>query len=199
MDLQQYVQDAIRTESRIETVTTDRALLISMLKAYIASGNVLDMIKKNVFYGKPIDRDKFNNYLSTIIQVGITTEMFSNITINGQEYTTPPSDIDIDPRLFHSLIGILTESTELAEALLKIIVTGNSDDVNILEEFGDIGWYEAIGIDTLDGDFETILNTNIEKLRKRFPEKFTSEHAIDRDLVTERQTLEQGLKSDDNG
>lgn len=193
MDLKQYVQDAIRTESRIDTVTTDRALLTSMLKAYIASGNVLDMIKKNVFYGKPIDRNKFNNYLSNIINVGIQTEMFSNITVNGQEYTTPPSDIDIDPRLFHSLIGILTESTELAEALLKIIVTGKSDDVNILEEFGDIGWYEAIGIDTLDGDFETILNTNIEKLRQRFPEKFTSEHAIDRDLINERQTLEQGL------
>lgn len=195
MDLKQYVQDAIRTESKIDEVVTDRALLMSMLKTYIAAGSVLDMIKKNVFYGKAIDRDRFNLHLSSIIQAGITTEMFSNITVNGQQYTTPPTTIDINPRLFHALIGILTESTELAEALEKIIVTGSADDVNILEEFGDIAWYEAIGIDELDGDFETILNTNIEKLRKRFPEKFTSEHAIDRDIEVERKTLEDGLSS----
>lgn len=193
MDLKQYVKDAIRTESIIDKVTTDRSMLVNMLKAHIASGNILDMIKKNAFYGKEIDRDKFNNYLSTIVTVGVQTNMFNNTTINGQAYTTPPVDIDIDTRVFHSLIGILTESTELAEALLKIIVTGNADNVNILEEFGDIGWYEAIGIDALDGDFEQILNTNIEKLRKRFPEKFTNEKAIDRDLEVERLTLEEGL------
>ncbi len=193
MDLNQYVQDAIRTESKIDKVVTDRSMLVNMLKAFIASGNVLDMIKKNVFYGKEIDRDKFNNYLSTLITVGIQTKMFEGTTINGQAYTTPPTEIDIDTRVFHSLIGILTESTELAEALVKMIVTGNADNVNILEEFGDIGWYEAIGIDALDGDFEKILKTNIEKLRKRFPEKFTSENAIVRDLETERATLEEGL------
>lgn len=193
MDLQQYVQDAVRTESRIDSVQTDRKLLMSMLKVFIASGTVLDMIKKNVFYSKALDRDRFNNCLSTILNEGIAMEMFNGLTINGQEFTTPPVGLDIDPRVFHSLIGILTESSELAEALQKIIITGSMDDVNIGEEYGDLDWYKAIGIDALELDFEKILNTNIDKLRKRFPEKFTNKEAIERDVQSERTILEQGL------
>lgn len=41
-----------------------------------------------------------------------------------------------------------------------------------------------------DIDLEDCMEKNIAKLRARFPEKFTSEHAINRDLVKERQILE---------
>lgn len=190
MDLNQYVQDAIRTESRIDEVTTDRQLLMAMLKCYIASGTILDMIKKNVFYGKEMDRNVFNDCFLDIIRVGMT-DMF----LDEKPYTSEPVTVDVNPRIFHSIIGVLTESTELAEALEKIIVTGSADNVNILEEFGDIGWYEAIGVDELNGDLEKILTANIDKLRLRYPEKFTSDEAINRDVVTERALLEEGLNN----
>lgn len=180
-DLNKYVQDAIRTESRIEKVTTNPDLLIQALRIFIASGNILDLIKKNVFYGKPIPSEVISDYHDEIYAAVMTV-------VEHRE-----EDINIDPRVFHALVGIATESTELMEALSKAIKSNEIDFINILEEFGDINWYQAIGIDSMDGDFNKILNTNIEKLRKRFPEKFTSEQAIVRNLEEERNTLETGL------
>lgn len=49
--------------------------------------------------------------------------------------------------------------------------------------------------DLLGLNFMEILNTNIEKLKKRYPEKFTEEDAINRDLDSERATLEEGIKT----
>ena len=77
---------------------------------------------------------------------------------------------------------------------LEIECTGkdvNFDIVNLLEENGDINWYQAIMMDALGGDWEQILETNIKKLRKRFPDKFTNEDANNRDLDAEREILEE--------
>jgi hypothetical protein len=41
---------------------------------------------------------------------------------------------------------------------------------------------------------EQVKTINMAKLRKRFPEKFTTEHALERDLDAERAILE-GRKS----
>jgi hypothetical protein len=62
--------------------------------------------------------------------------------------------------------------------------------VNLLEEFGDLAWYQAIGIDEAGGSLDKVLDRVIAKLRARYPEKFTSENAINRDLVKERAILE---------
>ena len=65
------------------------------------------------------------------------------------------------------------------------------DVVNILEENGDINWYQAIMMDACGGDWGDILENNIEKLKERFPEKFTNEDALNRDLDAERAILEK--------
>lgn len=183
MNLDQYVKDAVRTESRIEKVTVQHPeIFLFALRTFIAAGNVLDCFKKNVFYGKDTEDQMF--------------QWIQAIRYYQYELQKIDPELDIDPRLFHSLVGIATEATELMEALDKIINHKDFDQVNILEEFGDVNWYEAIGIDVLNGSFENILDTNIEKLRKRFPEKFTSKEAIERNVEEERNTLEEGLTLD---
>lgn len=180
MNLNQYVKDAIRTESQIEKVkVSNPELFLFALRTFIAAGNMLDCFKKNVFYGKDTESKLF--------------EWTRAIRHYQFELQKIDPELNIDPRVFHALVGIATEATELMEALDKIINDVDFDQVNILEEFGDINWYEAIGIDALGGDFENILNTNIEKLRKRFPEKFTKEEAIERKIDKERHILETGF------
>ena len=188
MDLNQYVKDAVRTESRIEQVTLlDSETFGAALQIFIRSGQILDMFKKNIFYGKEIDWSHVENKLERI-------EMDS-----GAGFANRKTDLDdVDPRIFHALIGTATEAAELMEALLAYTEGGLLDIFNVLEEFGDINWYEAIAIDASNGEFEAfgfedVLSTNIEKLRKRFPEKFTSKNAIERDLNEERTALETGL------
>lgn len=187
MNLDKYVQDAVRTESRIEKVTLpDIETFFAALQMFILSGQVLDAFKKNIFYGKPIDWQAVEHKFMKI-------EMESGCGFANRE-----TDLTINPRMFHALIGTATEATELMEQLMNTIEGGKLDIFNILEEFGDINWYEAIAIDASNGEveafgFEDVLTTNIEKLRKRFPEKFTNENAIERNLDEERDALETGL------
>jgi len=68
--------------------------------------------------------------------------------------------------------------------------------VNAREEAGDLLWYLALIARALGTDLETIARTNIEKLRTRYPGKFTAEAALNRDLEAERKTLEE-LSPDD--
>lgn len=98
--------------------------------------------------------------------------------------------------LLHAAIGISTESGEILDAFKKHLIYGKDlDIVNLAEELGDIMWYVAIMTRylknltgaTLEDD---ILRINIEKLTARYPEKFTEEDALNRDLDKERDILE---------
>lgn len=96
-----------------------------------------------------------------------------------------------DMNLLHAAMGIGTEAGELLDAFKRKIFYGKElDVVNVREEVGDIMWYIAILIRELDMDFEEILQLNIDKLKARFPEKFTQEHALNRNLDQEREILE---------
>ena len=96
-------------------------------------------------------------------------------------------------RLLHAGMGIATEAGEFLDALKKSIFYGKElDRVNLKEELGDLLWYIAIAMDELGTDFEREMERNIEKLRARYPEKFTKEKALERDLEKEREILERG-------
>lgn len=93
--------------------------------------------------------------------------------------------------LLHSAIGLCTESSEVLDAFKKSLYYGKELDlVNIKEELGDIMWYMAIMMRELDLDMEVILETNINKLRKRYGEKFDKQKSENRDLKAERKVLE---------
>lgn len=95
-------------------------------------------------------------------------------------------------RLLHAGIGLATESGEFLDALKKSIFYGKElDRVNLKEEVGDLLWYCAIALDELGGDFGQVMETNIAKLKARYPNKFTEHDAEVRDLDKEREILEK--------
>lgn len=95
-------------------------------------------------------------------------------------------------RLLHTGIGLSTEAGEFLDALKKHIFYGKElDKVNLKEEMGDLFWYLAIACDELDVDFETLMQTNIQKLKARYGEKFSEQKAENRNLGNERKILEQ--------
>ena len=95
-------------------------------------------------------------------------------------------------RLLHAGIGLSTEAGEFLDALKKHIFYGKDlDRVNLKEEIGDLFWYIAIACDELGVEFETLMDTNIAKLKARYGEKFSEHKAENRDLGTEREILEQ--------
>lgn len=109
--------------------------------------------------------------------------------------TDNPADELLTPiRLNHAVVGAAGEIGELAAAIEKWIYYGKVlDRVNIKEEIGDILWYMALAANTLGYDLGEIAESNITKLRIRFPNKFTEEKASNRDLVSERKVLERSV------
>lgn len=183
-DLTQFVTDAIKTESKIDKVVVNNALLSNTIEILINAGNILDQMKKHIFYGKEYNLDDLMMHLESI---NVSTTDLNNLTVDN--IIDDETELKVNPRIFHSIVGISTEATELLEAL-DINVT-SIDTINIGEEFGDIDWYKAIGCDELDIDWDTILDAVIEKLKTRYPNKFTSEDAINRNLDKEREVLDK--------
>jgi hypothetical protein len=158
-------------------------LLISVLQQMTALGGILDQIKKNVFYGKPYDFEEL------VMRFQIAEDAMATMsTISSDELNAPGNDMGINPRVFHAVIGMATESVELLEALR--FHGDHMDTINMLEEIGDSSWYQAILIDEVGGVWDDILDRNIEKLRVRFPDKFTTGDAIGRDTDAERVILD---------
>ncbi len=190
MDLNQFITDAVRTESRIDHVTVNPKMLFNVLALHIASGQMLDQIKKHVFYAKPYNADTFN------ASYYMAQNAFGDIGGLPLEGDLNEKQIEVNPRIFHGIVGIATESTELCEALYKGMMQsdGQFDGVNLLEEVGDLDWYKAIMVDALGADWEQVLVTVIAKLKSRYPDKFTNENAINRDTVAERKILETKLR-----
>lgn len=94
-------------------------------------------------------------------------------------------------QLLHAAMGMQTEAAEFTDMLKKHIFYGKPlDRVNLIEELGDQTWYERIAIDALETTLVEVYQRNIEKLRKRYPEKFSEEKALNRDLDGERKVLE---------
>jgi len=93
--------------------------------------------------------------------------------------------------LLHACLGLQTETAELTDMIKKHIFYGREiDKVHVIEEMGDIMWYYALVIDTLDLDFNELLGKNIKKLRARYKGGFTETQAKNRDLKKERKILE---------
>ena len=188
MDLDTFVAEAIRTESKIDTVQVNELALTSTLQILIAMGNILDQMKKHIFYGKQYDMGAFAFHMNT------TEEALQTLaTLTQSELTSDEHTFAVNPRIFHAVVGIATESTELLEAL---DLHSDMDNVNLLEELGDIGWYSSIMSDELNIPLTTVYAAVIDKLKIRFPEKFDHQHANNRALDVERNNLESNL---DNG
>lgn len=99
----------------------------------------------------------------------------------------------INPDLLHAAMGLVTESGELLDALKRRAFYGKAlDEVNLIEELGDLMWYIAVACEALGTTIDAVCAANIEKLKRRYPHRFTSEHAINRDLEGERAALAGG-------
>lgn len=198
MELKEFQGLALRTESQIDDIKIDRHYLAQLLRIVVATSELLDGIKKGVFYNKTAKLDDNSKvYLRDIVRA--TKSLNSGFEGFDKPSTALfanrlPLD-NIDPRMFHGLLGILTEAGELGAALLKAVDDENHsiDAVNVQEEMSDIAWYEAIIHDTANLDWGQGLTNVIEKLRIRYPDKYSDYNADNRNLEAERAALEVGV------
>lgn len=88
------------------------------------------------------------------------------------------SDKDL---MLNAALGATGEAGELADAIKKHIYHNHPlAPENVAKELGDMMWYISLMAEVFGYTLQEVAEMNIEKLRKRYPEGFSSVDSIKR-------------------
>lgn len=83
--------------------------------------------------------------------------------------------------LVHAAMGLSSDAGEFVDCIKKHVIYGKPLDLeNAIEELGDCLWFIALASVHLQASFQEIMQANIDKLAKRYPDKYTDELAAQR-------------------
>ena len=84
--------------------------------------------------------------------------------------------------LINGVMGLCGESGEAIDIVKKHLAQGHDlDREQLIKELGDIAWYLAETATALDVSLEEVFSRNIDKLKTRYPQGFSSEKSIHRE------------------
>lgn len=172
MTIEQYQIECKRTCPGLGSREKD--LLHMKLGIITEVGETLDIFKKNLAYGKPIDYVNLGEELADICWYVCNYLNFIKRIVSFDTY-------HLDYKL--------TNEDDVYEAFDEILSEIGIDENLLLFNIKCIAEFYNL-------NFEQLLERNIEKLKIRFPDKFTKEQALNRDLDSERQVLENGYNVD---
>lgn len=104
--------------------------------------------------------------------------------MNVNEYqelamTTLNPELNKRDVLINSVMGLCGESGEAIDIVKKWMAQGHElDKDHLAKELGDIAWYLAEAATALDLSLEEILQANLDKLKKRYPEGFETRRSL---------------------
>ena len=86
-----------------------------------------------------------------------------------------------DASLLEGVMGLCGESGECIDIAKKWLYQGHIlDREHLAEELGDVAWYVAFTAAAIDYPLEKVLQMNIDKLKKRYPNGFDVERSVHR-------------------
>ena len=78
--------------------------------------------------------------------------------------------------LINGVMGLCGEAGEAIDIVKKHLAQGHAlDREGLIKELGDVAWYLAETATALGIDLDEVLERNIDKLKKRYPEGFSAE------------------------
>lgn len=104
--------------------------------------------------------------------------------MNVNEYqalamTTLNPELSRKEVLINSVMGLCGESGEAIDIVKKWMAQGHElDKQHLAKELGDIAWYLAEAATALEIPLEDIFQSNIDKLKKRYPEGFEVKESL---------------------
>ena len=107
------------------------------------------------------------------------------VTVNEYQklaMTTLNNELDKKQILTNAVMGLCGESGEACDIVKKHLFHGHElDREALIKELGDVAWYLAEAAEALDVSLDEVFERNIAKLKKRYPEGFSSERSINRE------------------
>lgn len=209
MGFNEYQRAALRTEAPVTDVVIARLGLfgpnlqhaVQLLQEHLSEVD-WDGMKRAVFYGRGPVVDKYNNLQEEIKKMEpLPRLIFESFTrgsprsfeedvqrvVDANKGKTFSPTVFQKARVTHAILGKITELIELLDGVWA--QEDLPDAVNVKEEVGDGWWYDALLLDAFGLTAADCAERNIAKLRTRYPEKFTEDRAVDRDLAAERSAL----------
>lgn len=96
--------------------------------------------------------------------------------------TTLKREIPRKDLLVNAVMGLCGETGECVDLVKKHLFQGHElDRAKLVKELGDVAWYLAEAAEALDVPLEEILQGNLDKLRRRYPEGFEAERSRQRE------------------
>ena len=165
MDLDEYVKQVVELEHTPDEVKVNGRLLINSLALFVSAGQLLNQVKL-----KLIDHKKYDGEL---IHRAFDTAKSALTDIDGTRLMGEDDVYDVDPQIFHGIIGIAATSAELCEALCNVMLHNHDFKMNynLLLELGEINQYQALMMQSLDGDWEEMIQTNLKILQRLHDER----------------------------
>lgn len=190
--IDQYVELAGRTASvgaeLREDVFQTHAHAAYDLNMSVEAGVNADLIKRSIFYKEPVEKSRARGKEATE-RLKKRYDTLKVLQLTDKE-KVKFSDDHIN--VIHAALGLISEAGEIMDEAIESAVEGRPLDlVNLQEEGGDSLWYIAMLLRVVGADFTSTAKQNIDKLAKRYPDQFTSEAALNRDLDGEREVLEK--------
>jgi NTP pyrophosphatase (non-canonical NTP hydrolase) len=132
------------------------------------TAQLIDGCKRGLFYNKT---DRLGSY---------TGEARNDF---GLPYMDP---VDV----IHAVLGMEGEVSEITEAVFDDNLSEEQKRLKVIDEAGDTLWYMALLFRHYGITFDEVFTANIAKLAKRYPDKFTTDAAVNRDLEGEANVLQ---------
>lgn len=152
---------------------------------------VLGIISENEEYLKAIvENDMINAKEEQADMLWYLANYCNFRNFNFEEIVGNPYSMDYDLENFEENVSVYEVfSSRLADYVKKFIAYGKPLNEELEKKcIKLLVW--SITIEDTAFNFNTDLEKNVNKLKQRFPEKFTREKALNRDLNAERKILE---------
>jgi NTP pyrophosphatase (non-canonical NTP hydrolase) len=181
-----YREESERTERKfpdgLEIDGNTGAMVARLMRSSELFGLMLNQFKKVIIYDKPLDgiQDEVMSLSEELAFVMGADDAFELLALDQKRAET-----------LHAVLGLVTEMAEITPLLMKYIlgIDEECDEAHLNEEIGDFFFYFAI-LERLFGlDVGEIKQRNTAKLKVRYPDKFSSESALNRDLEAEQEAL----------
>ena len=116
-----------------------------------------------------VDFESYEKFVDTVTSDASTS--FLSLSDRLVELDEKGANIE---RLLNAAVGISAEGGEFTEIVKKMIFQGKPFDKDnkdhLIIELGDVMWYVAQACMALEVSMDEVIETNVKKLAKRYPE-----------------------------
>lgn len=171
MNASDYQKQASRTlldKPGFEIGLRNWVIIFNALALARAAGAVVELVKKGIFHRHGLEDFDILSKLREVRKA--STNFF------GRENTFAWWQItDRETMIVWNIVGLLGEAAEVAALIIDGIGKKEIDRNKIADELGDLIWYiSAIGT-KFNLDLGEIMENNVQKLKKRYPNGFNSD------------------------